>query len=118
MLFDKDMSDASRNHWALVGAFLWILVTQGSGAEWYEVPSGGQVTFTLTQLWGVFKGQPPNSFIEGAATITLEYLDGSTEQIAFVDSDASVSTELGSPDGGPGLRLWYFRSAVWNKCVD
>jgi hypothetical protein len=87
---------------ALLGAFLWMLGIQGSGAEWYKVPSGGQVTFTLTEFWAVFKGTPPNTFVLGEATITLEYPDGSTEQIAFVGSGAEVSGGLGSPSGGIG----------------
>jgi hypothetical protein len=59
---------------------------QAINAEWYKVPSGGQVTFTLSEEWAVLKGSPPSSFVQGDATLTLQYLDGSSEQIVFFDS--------------------------------
>jgi hypothetical protein len=75
----------------LLGAVLWMLGVQGSNAEWYKVPAGGQVTFTLTEQWAIAKGIPPNTFLPGDATIVLEYLDGSTEQITFQESGSVVS---------------------------
>ena len=80
-------------------ALLWTLTIGVANCQWYKVPAGGNVTFTLTQLWGVFKGIPPSSFVEGDATITLEYSDGSTEEIAFRDSGGVVSRLVGSQDG-------------------
>jgi hypothetical protein len=74
---------------ALLGS-LCMLGSQAAGAEWYKVPAGGQVTFTLSEEWGVLKGPPPNSIILGDATITLAYLDGGTEQIDFRDSEPEV----------------------------
>jgi hypothetical protein len=88
---------------ALLGCFLWIFLIQASDAEWYKVPAGGQVIFTLTELWGIFKGLPPSDFVEGEATVMLEYSDGSTEQIAFLDSGLVGSGGPGSPDGGLGI---------------
>jgi hypothetical protein len=67
-----------------------------------QVPAGSQVTFTLTELWGVFKGIPPSTFVQGDATIVLEYLDGSTQQIAFQASGQVVSGGLTGPDSGFG----------------
>ena len=52
---------------ALIGSFLWMLGTQAIDAEWYTVPSGGQVTFTLTELWAIGKGTPSSSYVEGEA---------------------------------------------------
>jgi hypothetical protein len=92
-----------RTIFALLGCFLWTFWIQASDAEWYKVPAGGQVTFTLTELWGVFKGIPPNTVVMGEATITLEYLDGSTELIGFVDSGQAVSGMLTGPDSGSGV---------------
>ena len=60
----------------------------------------GQVAFTLSEEWGVLKGPPPNSFVEGEATITLEYLNGSTERIGFLDSDPKIWVLLAGSDGG------------------
>jgi hypothetical protein len=88
---------------ALLGAFLWMLGSEGSDGEWYKVPAGGRVTFTLTETWGVFKGIPPNTFVLGEATITLEYQDGSTEQIGFRDSGHAVSSVLTGPEAGFGI---------------
>jgi hypothetical protein len=85
---------------AVLGALLWTLNTAVANCQWYKVPAGGNVTFTLTQLWGVFKGPPPSSFVQGDATITLEYSDGSTEQIAFQDSGPAVSAVVASSDSG------------------
>jgi hypothetical protein len=67
-----------------------MLGIQASDAEWYKVPTGGQVSFTLSEFWAIFKGQPPNSMVCGDATVTVEYLDGNTEQIAFPDSEPAV----------------------------
>ncbi|MBV9875055.1 MAG: hypothetical protein JO025_10040 [Verrucomicrobia bacterium] len=77
----------------LVGS-LWVFGIQSINAEWYKVPSGSQVTFTLTEEWAVLKGSPPRSFVQGDATLTLQYLDGSTEQIVFFES-AEVESLLG-----------------------
>ena len=88
---------------ALLGCFFLLLGMQVSDAEWYKVPAGGQVTFTLNEEWGILKGPPPNSIILGDATITLEYLDGSTEQIAFLESLPAVSRVLTTPQDGGGL---------------
>jgi hypothetical protein len=92
-----------RTIFALLGCFLWIFWIQASDAEWYLVPAGGQVIFTLTELWGVFKGIPPNTVVMGEATITLEYPDGSTELIGFVASGQAVSGMLTGPDSGFGV---------------
>src|ERR1700756_4633423 len=86
----------------LLGAIL--LGVQGSNAEWYKVPAGGQVTFTLTELWGIVKGTPPNIFVQGDATLVLEYVDGSTEEIAFQESGGVVSALI-APVNGSALSL-------------
>src|SRR5215469_743142 len=85
---------------AVLGALLWTLGTEVANCQWYKVPAGGRVTFTLTQMWAVGKGIPPSGFVEGDATITLEYTDGSTEEIGFQDSGPVVSLMLGPPTGG------------------
>jgi hypothetical protein len=59
------------------------------------VPAGDQVTFTLSEEWRVAKGPPPSSIVLGDATITLEHLDDSTEQIAFQDSEVVVWSLIG-----------------------
>jgi hypothetical protein len=70
------------------------------------------VTFTLIEQWSVAKGIPPNSFVLGDATITLEYPDGSTQQIAFQDSATAVSGggidgySLGTSGEMSGTRVW------------
>jgi len=101
----------------LLGYFLGMLGSQAGDAEWYKVPAGGQVTFTLSEEWGIFKGPPPSSILFGVATVTLEYQDGSTQQIAFQDSGAVVSNTLGSPGGsaifGPSGEL--FGTSVWTQ---
>lgn len=74
----------------LLGCFLWTSWVQAGDAEWYKVPAGGQVTFTLSEQWAIFKGPPPNSIVLGEATITLEYSDGNTEQIDFQNSASAV----------------------------
>jgi hypothetical protein len=84
---------------ALLGCFIWMCWVEAGDAEWYKVPAGGQVTFTLSEQWGIFKGPPPNSIVLGQATITLEYLDGSTEQVVFQDSSQPVWSLI-APDGG------------------
>jgi hypothetical protein len=78
-----------------------VLGSQAAGAEWYKVPAGGQVIFTLSEEWGILKGLPPNSTVLGDATITLEYLDGTTEQIDFRDSEPVVWSLI-AQDGGIG----------------
>jgi hypothetical protein len=83
-----------------VGCFIWVFGIQVIDAEWYKVPVGGQVTFALSEEWGISKGPPPNSFVEGEASITLEYLNGSTVQIAFLDSDPVIEVLLRGSDGG------------------
>jgi hypothetical protein len=94
----------------LLGAVLWMLGVQGSNAEWYKVPAGGQVTFTLTEQWAIVKqwgiatGTPPNTFVLGDATIVLEYVDGSTEQITFQESGGVVSG-LVAPESGSALSV-------------
>ena len=95
---------------ALLGCFLWDLGIQAGYAEWYKAPAGGQVTFTLNEEWGILKGLPPSSTVMGDATITLEYLDGGTQQIAFQDSApklwALIATSgTGASIGGSG-QLW------------
>ena len=67
----------------LLGCFLGVLGSQTGDAEWYKVPAGGQVTFTSSEEWGIFKGPRPSSILFGVASVTLEYLDGSTEQLPF-----------------------------------
>jgi hypothetical protein len=86
---------------ALLGCFLWMSWVQAGDAEWYKVPAGGQVSFTLSEEWTVLKGPPSNSIVLGEATITLEYLDGSTEQIVFQDSSQPVWSLI-APDSGFG----------------
>jgi hypothetical protein len=87
---------------ALLGCFVWMFWVRASDADWYRVPAGGQVTFTLIEQWGVAKGVPPNSFVLGDATITLEYPDGRTQQIAFQDSGGTVSGMV-APQSGSAL---------------
>jgi hypothetical protein len=94
----------------LLGCLLLTLWATSLGAQWYKVPPGGNVTFTLTELWGVFKGIPPSSFVQGEATITLEYQDGSTEIIGFQDSGLGISRFVGD-QGGLGLS---FGTGQWS----
>jgi hypothetical protein len=84
-----------------IGCFIWVFGIQVIDAQWYKVPAGGQITFTLSEEWFVAKGSPPNFFAQGDATITLEYLDGSTEQIDFLASNAKVGFVIGV--GGLGI---------------
>jgi hypothetical protein len=87
---------------ALLGCFLWVLGNQAGDAQWYKVPARGQVTFTLSEEWGVSKGLPPNSIVLGDATITLEYLDRSTEQIDFQGSEPAVWSLIAPVGAGGG----------------
>jgi hypothetical protein len=100
---------------ALLGCLLGVSWVQAGDAEWYKVPAGGQVTFTLSEQWAIFKGPPPNSIVLGEATITLEYLDGSTEQVDFQDSSQPVWSlasqnpgygELYGRSGASGTSVW------------
>jgi hypothetical protein len=75
---------------AFVGCILWMFGVQAMAAEWYKVPAGGQVNLTLSEFWAIFKGQPPNLMVFGDATVTIQYSDGNTEQIAFPDSEPVV----------------------------
>src|SRR5215469_15406227 len=84
----------------LLGWFLWMLGGQAGGAEWYKVTAVGQVTFTFSEEWAISKGVPPSSIVLGDGTLTLEYLDGNKEQIAFQDSTPEVSLFIAS--GGIG----------------
>jgi hypothetical protein len=84
---------------ALLGCFLCLLGGHVSNAQWYKVPAGGQVSFTLSEEWGVLKGPPPNWIVLGDATITLEYLDGDTEQIDFRDSEPEVWSLISGQNG-------------------
>jgi hypothetical protein len=77
----------------LLGAVL--LGVQGSNAEWYKVSAGGQVTFTLTEHLASPRATSPNTFVLGNATILLEYVDGSAEQIACQESGSSNVTLTG-----------------------
>jgi hypothetical protein len=77
-----------------------MLGSQACNAQWYKVPAGGQVTITLSEEWGVLKGPPPNYIVLGDATVTVEYLDGSTEQIAFRDSEPVVWSLIGQDGFG------------------
>jgi hypothetical protein len=79
---------------AVLGAALWTFGVEASNCQWYKVPAGSTVTFTLTELWGVLNGLPSDSFVEGDATKTVEDLDRRTEQIAFQDSALAVSGVL------------------------
>jgi hypothetical protein len=106
---------------AVLGALLWMLGTEAGNCQWYKVPAGGRVTFTLTELWAIAKGIPPNSYIEGDATIMLQYLDGSTEQIAFQDSGGIVSG-LVTPQSGSGISFGtgsgqLFGTSVWTQAA-
>ncbi|MBV8099550.1 MAG: hypothetical protein JOZ31_10365 [Verrucomicrobia bacterium] len=83
----------------LLGCLLFTSWATSLGAQWYKVPPGGNVTFTLTELWGVFKGIPPSSFVQGEASITVEYQDGTTEQIGFQDSGLGISRFVEDQDG-------------------
>ena len=75
---------------ALLACFLWMSWVQVGDAEWYKVPAGGQVTFTLSQESNIYKGPPPSSIVFGDAVVTLEYLDGRTVQIVFQNSASAV----------------------------
>jgi hypothetical protein len=90
-----------------------------ANCQWYHVPAGGNVSFTLTEMWAVGKGIPPSSFVEGDATLTLEYSDGSTEEIDFQESGPRVSLVLGPPDGGLGGVSFgpsqFFGTNVWTQ---
>src|ERR1700740_2510362 len=89
----------------LLGCFLGVLGSQTGDGEWHKGPAGGQVTFTSSDEWGIFKGPPPSSILFGVASVTLEYLDGSTEQIAFQDSDSTIGIYIVSGGlGGSGGR--------------
>jgi len=102
----------SRVACALLGSLFWIVGTQSTDAQsqpllttpeqWYKVPAGGQVNFNLNEFWSFGKGLPPSGFILGEATITLEYLDGSTQQIGFHDSSQMVNGFLINADGSAG----------------
>ncbi len=105
---------------ALLGCFLWISWAQAGDAEWYKVPAEGQVTFALSEEWGIFKGPPPNSIVLGQATITLQYLDGSTEQIDFPDSSQSVWSLIARDVGFGGDsygRDETFGTSVWTQSL-
>jgi hypothetical protein len=89
---------------AFVGCLFWMFGVQVMAAEWYKVPAGAEVTFALSQYWSIYKGPPPSNIVFGDATVTLEYLDGRTEQIAFQNSGSAVwflitQNTLGAYDG-------------------
>jgi len=79
-----------------------------SPAQWYKVPSSGQVTFTLTEEWAVFKGPPAANTVMGDATVAVAYLDGATQEIAFQNSGQAIyqALEHTSYIYGEGTLAW------------
>ena len=71
---------------ALIGCLLWMLGTESWGAQWYKVPPSGQVTFTLTEGWAVFKGPPHANAAMGDAFVTVGYANGAAQEIVFQGS--------------------------------
>ena len=52
-------------------------------ADWHDVPAGAQVSFALSEEWGIFKGPPPSSMVFGDASPTHEYLDVARSKLSF-----------------------------------
>ena len=103
---------------AVFGALFLTLGMEAANCQWYKVPARGNVTFTLTEMWAVDKGIPPSSFVEGDATLTLEYSDGRTEQIDFQASGQEASLLVGPPEGSDGLSFGtgqLFGTNVWTQ---
>ena len=71
-----------------------MLGTEPSSAQWYKVPPDGQVTFTLTEDWGVFKGPPPANSPMGDALVGISYSDGTMQSIAFQFSEEEIYMTL------------------------
>jgi hypothetical protein len=71
-----------------------MLGAESLSAQWYKAPPGGQVTFTLTEEWGVFKGPPPANAPMGDAFVTVGYTNGATQEIVFRSSLEAVDQAL------------------------
>jgi hypothetical protein len=80
-----------------------MLGIQTLAAQWYKVPTGGQVTFTLSEYWGIRKAPPPDNLNLGDASLTLEYSDGTSQLIAFQNSGTAawlfLTNNAGEVDG-------------------
>jgi hypothetical protein len=75
--------------------------------------------WAIVKQWGIATGTPPNTFVLGDATIVLEYVDGSTEQITFQESGGVVSG-LVAPESGSALSVGtgsgeFFGTNVWTQ---
>jgi hypothetical protein len=108
--------------------------TTTASSQWYKVPSSGQVNFTLTEEWGIYKGPASQNLVfadssvtvvyvdgeerlEGSAnqnlvlgdaTLTIGYSDGQQMQIAFQGSGFAISEQLaqaGYTEAG-GVSTW------------
>jgi hypothetical protein len=81
---------------SLVGIVLsWFFFAPIANSQWYKVPPSGQVNFTLTEFWGVYKAAPSEQNpVLGDATVTIAYVDGQQTQIVFQESFFAVSEDL------------------------
>jgi hypothetical protein len=85
-----------------------MLGAESLSAQWYRVPPGGPVTFTLNEEWTVFKGPPAANTLMGDATVTLGYLDGVAQDIVFQSSGQAIyqALEHTSYISGEGTIAW------------
>jgi hypothetical protein len=105
-----------------------------ASSQWYSAPNSGQVNFTLTEDWAVYKGpaqqdllivdssvtvgyvngqevlepSPNQNLVLGDAILTVEYADGQEMQIAFQGSGFEMSEQLASAGyiGAGGTNTW------------
>jgi hypothetical protein len=90
----------------LLGFLVLALWADSVEAQWYQAPSSGQVVFSLTEMWSVFKNSPP--LYIGPATITIQFENGSQQVIPFTSSDPNLWITLldANYEGESGTTTW------------
>jgi hypothetical protein len=90
----------------LLGFLVLALWADCAKAQWYQAPSSGQVVFSLTQMWSVYKNALP-SYV-GPATVTIQFENGTQQVIPFSSSDANLWITLldANYEGESGTTTW------------
>ena len=83
-----------------------VLAAAGqSSAQVYKTPPSGKVTFTLQEQWWEEKNVTPGAKYLGDALITLQYLDGTKQTIAFLGSSDFLQLKI-EFSGNRGFSTW------------